>query len=178
MGENTAYQHVKDRDVLNWMGMVLADLTFSTTMQLLMLLQASAMAFIPTIGPILCFIYTCWITSLYCFEYSWISAGWSLQKRVTYFEEHWAYFLGFGLAYTTATYFLSFLVSTGTFALLFPFLLIIATSAEPTAHDDTTTIAILLPGRIAICWPTRPLTHRVLLRLIPSKRIKQQMAHI
>ena len=60
-------------------------------------------------GMLLSLVYSSWLTSLYCFEYTWLNAGWSLNRRLNYFERHWAYFLGFGLPFTAATYFLSFL---------------------------------------------------------------------
>jgi etoposide-induced 2.4 mRNA len=113
------------------------------------------------LGMLLSLVYSSWLTSLYCFEYTWLNAGWNLNRRLEYFERHWAYFLGFGLPFTAATYFLSFLYrsdessvqgrwellenqrcpsrhrpiplfsSTGTFALFFPIFIIIATVAEP-----------------------------------------------
>eukprot|EP00730_Choanoeca_flexa_P015367 TRINITY_DN7044_c0_g1_i3.p2 TRINITY_DN7044_c0_g1~~TRINITY_DN7044_c0_g1_i3.p2 ORF type:complete len:320 (+),score=48.69 TRINITY_DN7044_c0_g1_i3:115-1074(+) len=168
----TGYQDVKQRDVLGWLGMTMADLIFSTLMQVIMLLEASLFTFIPQIGLPLSFLYNCWISSLYCFEYSWINNGWSLQRRVEYFEQHWAYFLGFGLPFTAATFFLSFMVSAATYSLLFPVMVIIATSAKPVTHDDSSTIAIVLPRRIRLCWPSRPLTHRILMRIMPSETLR------
>lgn len=29
-------------------------------------------------------------------RYKWLYMGWTLEHRLTYLEEHWAYFLGFG----------------------------------------------------------------------------------
>jgi len=37
-----------------------------------------------------------WIYAFYSFEYKWINKGWTLEKRIDYFEERWAYFIGFG----------------------------------------------------------------------------------
>ena len=95
-----------------------------------------------------------------------------MQQRVEYFETHWAFFLGFGLPFTAATFFLPFMVSVATYSLIFPLLVISATSARPVAHDDASTIAIVLPRRIRLCWPSRPLTHRILMRIMPSETLK------
>eukprot|EP00045_Choanoeca_perplexa_P022442 m.9567 g.9567 ORF g.9567 m.9567 type:complete len:317 (-) comp9448_c0_seq1:58-1008(-) len=168
----TGYRDVKQRDVLGWFGMTMADLIFSTLMQLIMLVEASLFTLMPQIGLPLSFLYNCWISSLYCFEYSWINAGWSLQTRVEYFETHWAFFLGFGLPFTAATFFLPFMVSVATYSLIFPLMVISATSAHPVAHDDASTIAIVLPRRIRLCWPSRPLTHRILMRIMPGETLK------
>jgi etoposide-induced 2.4 mRNA len=93
---------------------------------------------------------------------------------VEYFETHWAYFLGFGLPFTALTYFFTPLVSAATFALLFPFFVIIATSAKPVAYDDSTLLSVLLPARIQLCWPARPLTHRILMRILPPQTLSFQ----
>lgn len=31
------------------------------------------------------------------FRYKWLYMGWTLEQRLVYVEEHWAYFLGFGM---------------------------------------------------------------------------------
>lgn len=65
---------------------------------------------LPVVGPIIAFAYTCWLTSLYSFEYTWINEGWSVQRRLDYFERHWAYFFGFGVPFTLITFWLPFFI--------------------------------------------------------------------
>lgn len=121
--------------------------------------QIGIISVVPKVGLPLGFVYSCWLSSLYCFEYTWINtgewaqrggvpwyasgrrhalrcgcftvvwhlrllfsppspdprhqlhqtSGWSFNRRLDAFERHWAYFLGFGLPFTTVTYFLNFL---------------------------------------------------------------------
>lgn len=54
------------------------------------------------------------------FRYKWINEDWSIEQRMMYAEEHWAYCLGFGLPATTITFFLSTLRAGGVFALIYP----------------------------------------------------------
>lgn len=32
-------------------------------------------------------------------RYKWLYMGWTLEQRLVYVEEHWAFFLGFGMYY-------------------------------------------------------------------------------
>ncbi|RLN89973.1 hypothetical protein BBJ28_00006310 [Nothophytophthora sp. Chile5] len=84
------------------------------------LLQTVLSYLIPVIGPATSFIHLSWLYSLYCFEYKWSLAGWSLERRLAHLEQNWAYFAGFGSPFTLATFFVPNFVSKGIFALLFP----------------------------------------------------------
>ena len=84
------------------------------------LLQTVLSYLIPVIGPAASFIHLSWLYSLYCFEYKWSLAGWSLERRLAHLEQNWAYFAGFGSPFTLATFFVPNFVSKGIFALLFP----------------------------------------------------------
>ncbi|CAO3629406.1 unnamed protein product [Mucor hiemalis] len=83
------------------------------------------------IGSILSFFIYCIIMSYYCFEYKWINEDWSIEQRMIYAEEHWAYCLGFGLPATTITFFLSTLRAGGVFALVYPSFIMMASVATP-----------------------------------------------
>jgi etoposide-induced 2.4 mRNA len=41
--------------------------------------------------------------SLYAFEYKWIEMGWEIDRRLTYIEIHWIYFIGYGLPLALTT---------------------------------------------------------------------------
>lgn len=53
-------------------------------------------------------------------RYKWINQDWTIEQRMVYAEEHWAYCLGFGLPATTIIFFLSTLRAGGVFALIYP----------------------------------------------------------
>ncbi|TYZ62536.1 hypothetical protein PybrP1_012718 [[Pythium] brassicae (nom. inval.)] len=100
------------------------------------LLQTVLSYLIPVVGPVASFIHLSWLYSLYCFEYKWSLAGWSLEKRLAHLEQNWAYFAGFGSPFTLATFFVPNFVSKGIFALLFPVFLLLAIACDPVSESD------------------------------------------
>lgn len=81
-----------------------ADTSFSLLVQILFLIQIFIVSFIPkNIGAVLCFIHMCLLYSLYSFEYKWVNMGWELDKRLSYVECNWPYFIGFGIPLTILT---------------------------------------------------------------------------
>ncbi|ORX94078.1 EI24-domain-containing protein [Basidiobolus meristosporus CBS 931.73] len=95
------------------------------------LIFASLVHAIPIVGPFISFTYLCWLNAYYSFEYKWINKGWSLDQRLNYFEEHWAYFAGFGFPGTICSFFFPSFINVGVFALLFPLFIIMANKAVP-----------------------------------------------
>lgn len=107
-----------------------------------------------------------WLYSYYSFEYKWVLLGWSVTKRLDYFELYWAYFLGFGLPLAVLLHFApsllasalassglsSFLgpslISSGLLALLFPIQIILGTAGQPLRHRSS----IRLPHKLPIFW--------------------------
>jgi len=152
---------MKNRDMVSWLSISIADLVYSTILQLMMLLEASLLLFIPRVGPALSIIYSSWIMSLYCFEYTWLNAGWSLEKRLEYFERHWLYFLGFGLPFTLPTSFLTFLYNSATFAVVFPIYIIIATVANPIPSAADRSFLSLVPESVPIFTPIRQIANQI-----------------
>eukprot|EP00049_Salpingoeca_infusionum_P014789 m.280914 g.280914 ORF g.280914 m.280914 type:complete len:216 (-) comp15751_c2_seq3:256-903(-) len=130
---------------IGWLSVTVADLIFSIVMQTFMMAEASFLALLPTYGQAMSFCFTCWVASLYCFEYSWLSAGMSLDQRRLFFERNWLYCLGFGVPITLATFFLNFVVGTGVFSLLFPFFVILATAADPVPRYERKSMARVKP---------------------------------
>ena len=86
------------------------------------LIQSSMLYYLNPLGlgrP-MSFVFASWLYSFYCFEYVWIRMGWSLERRLKFFEERWAYFLGFGLPCTLITFWFPQMIGSGLFALVFP----------------------------------------------------------
>ncbi|KNE67451.1 hypothetical protein AMAG_11913 [Allomyces macrogynus ATCC 38327] len=79
----------------------------------------------------LSFAMTCWLHALYSFEYPWTARGVPLAARLARVESAWAYHLGFGTPVTLASFFASPVVGGGTFAVLFPVFIILATLTDP-----------------------------------------------
>ncbi|KAL0585849.1 hypothetical protein ABG067_004383 [Albugo candida] len=99
------------------------------------LLQTVLSYLIPVIGPALSFIHLSWLYALYCFEYKWSLAGWTLERKLMHLEKNWAYFAGFGSPFTLATFFVPNFVSKGVFALLFPVFLLLAIACDYSTLD-------------------------------------------
>ncbi|KNE64068.1 hypothetical protein AMAG_09125 [Allomyces macrogynus ATCC 38327] len=79
----------------------------------------------------LSFAMTCWLHALYSFEYPWTARGVPLAARLARVEHAWAYHLGFGTPVTLASFFATPVVGGGTFAVLFPVFIILATLTDP-----------------------------------------------
>ncbi|VEN41969.1 unnamed protein product [Callosobruchus maculatus] len=97
---DSAYKRSRGRPVyLQSLSKLLADSVFSIVIQLLFLLQATLISYIPIhlVGTLLSMVQMCMLYSLYAFEYKWFNMGWELHRRLTFIETNWPYFLGFGL---------------------------------------------------------------------------------
>lgn len=110
---------------------VLSDEIFRSLLVGNYLIITSLSYFIPIIGPVLSFLQLCWIYSFYTFEYNWINQGWPLENHLLYFEDRWAYFLGFGFPTSLLTFFVPQFVGTGFFAIIFPLCIIMSNVAKP-----------------------------------------------
>ncbi|KAG0172030.1 Etoposide induced 2.4 mRNA [Apophysomyces sp. BC1034] len=127
---------------------------------------------IPQIGFWLSFIANCFFGAYYCFEYKWLYLGWTMEQRMSYVENHWAYFLGFGVPFTVLTFFLSVLRSGAVFALVYPSYVIMATLATPKfSVPQAQTVESgpaarsqwMLPNRIPVFYGVRKLNDLVIL---------------
>ncbi|KAI8342350.1 etoposide-induced protein 2.4-domain-containing protein [Chlamydoabsidia padenii] len=101
-------------------------------------LIVSLIRLIPYIGHIIGFPINSIIMAYYCFEYKWIELGWTQEHRLSFVEQHWPYFLGFGLPLTLLTFFLSTLRAGAMFALGFPSFVILASIATMTPSVGNT----------------------------------------
>ncbi|KAI9310883.1 etoposide-induced protein 2.4-domain-containing protein [Dichotomocladium elegans] len=129
-------------------------------------------AFVPQIGTFLAFMMNCIVMSYYSFEYKWLYMGWTLEQRLAYVEEHWAYFLGFGTPLTILTFFLSTLHSGAIFGIIYPSFIIMAMMAapkptssygQPLASGKSGFWEVALPNRVPIFYCVRKMNDLVIL---------------
>lgn len=104
---------------------------FRALQSLVYIVQMQLLAYVPYVGPALYFLHSCWLASIYCFEYRWVHLQWTSKQRLEYFESHWLYFAGFGFPMSFICYCCPRFVDTGVFALLFPLCILKATTAKP-----------------------------------------------
>ncbi|KAI8367665.1 etoposide-induced protein 2.4-domain-containing protein [Radiomyces spectabilis] len=133
---------------------------------------ASLLRSIPTVGTLLSFLANCFIMSYYCFEYKWVYYGWTMEQRLLFVEQNWAYFLGFGLPGTVLTYFLSPLRSGAVFSLIYPSYVIMAMiavpkSSSPYNHSVASGAAArfewMLPNKLPLFYVVRKMNDLVIL---------------
>ncbi|KAJ3191789.1 Etoposide induced 2.4 mRNA [Irineochytrium annulatum] len=74
----------------------IADESYRALLLFNYLATAAAMYSVPVVGPFLSFALFNWIGAFFSFEYKWASKGWTLERKLEYFEDRWAYFAGFG----------------------------------------------------------------------------------
>jgi etoposide-induced 2.4 mRNA len=82
------------------------------------------LSLIPIIGSALQIISLSWLYSYYCFEYKTDAMKIKLYKSIDMFEKNSAYYLGFGIIFTTSVYYFPGLMSSGVFSLLYPIIVI------------------------------------------------------
>lgn len=132
---DSAYRFSRGRPIsFPSISMYFADSIFSIMVQILFLIQATVSCFIP-IFPLGCILYTIQMSllhSLYSFEYKWFNMGWELHKRLSFIEENWPYFIGFGLPLTILTQLSqSWVINGCVFSILFPLFIISGNEANP-----------------------------------------------
>nr|CAG4643217.1 EOG090X06IP [Ilyocryptus agilis] len=132
---DAAYKYSRGRpQLLPSISKMIADMLFSMVIQALFLVQALVIGLLPIamFNGLLSMLHLCLLYSLYSFEYRWFNEGWELPKRLTYIENHWPYFVGFGLPLAVLTSLpASALVSGCVFSVLFPFFIISGNEAQP-----------------------------------------------
>eukprot|EP01116_Phalansterium_solitarium_P001841 TRINITY_DN11662_c0_g1_i1.p2 TRINITY_DN11662_c0_g1~~TRINITY_DN11662_c0_g1_i1.p2 ORF type:complete len:341 (-),score=79.01 TRINITY_DN11662_c0_g1_i1:1394-2416(-) len=96
--------------------------------------EDSIFAFVPRMGPVLNFVFLCWLYALYCFEYKW--PHWHINRRLKYIEDNWAYFWAFGmvvgLPFTMCQVYFGLFWAYALWWILFPWFIVAAIAApEP-----------------------------------------------
>ncbi|XP_039299827.1 etoposide-induced protein 2.4 homolog isoform X2 [Nilaparvata lugens] len=135
---DSAYRFSRGRPTQTFsVSKLVADNLFSIMIQTFFLVQCMLVSKIPhsLISLVLFHVHMSLLYSLYSFEYKWYNMGWELHKRLTYIENNWSYFLGFGLPLSVFTAIpSSYLISGCVFSMLFPLFIISANEAEPVTN--------------------------------------------
>jgi len=122
------------------------------------LIVTTPLYYIPWIGPILYFFYCCWLYSFYCFTYTWnLRPPNLLTDKITYFEFHWLYFIGFGTPFSIVLWYLPLTVSLAVYSVLFPLFVAMALASKPKRPSPKND---LIPHQVAIFHEALWFTHK------------------
>ena len=74
-------------------GMVARDEIYRSALIAILTIESwAALNFLPQIiGMPLAFCQTSWTLAFYAYDYGWALSGWTLERRLTFFEERWVY---------------------------------------------------------------------------------------
>lgn len=135
--------------LMNSLSISLADTVFSIVVELIFLVQGNICTYIIPIafvGQAVNMFHMCLLHSLYCFEYKWFNQGLELHKRLSYIENHWPYFLGFGLPLAIVTSLPSSQIVSGCFfSVLFPLFIVSGNQAQVVVQPNDVPIRIFHP---------------------------------
>ncbi|KAK9917318.1 hypothetical protein WJX75_003111 [Coccomyxa subellipsoidea] len=94
-------------------------------------LQVCLLGLVPYVGPALYGVMVSWLYALYSFDYRWGISNKRLPERIAFFQQHWAFFLGFGCVCTIATCLWSFFIQAAVMAMVYPLFILVACKSEP-----------------------------------------------
>jgi etoposide-induced 2.4 mRNA len=131
----TAYKYSRGRPSVSLsLSKTIADFIFSSVVEILFLIQADVITYIHFyhMQHVLYSVHLSLLYSLYAFEYKWIEMGWEIDRRLTYIEIHWIYFIGYGLPLALTTQVFNYwIIKACIFSILFPFYIVGANEATP-----------------------------------------------
>lgn len=127
-------------------------------------------------GGVLSFVLTAFLYSYYSFEYKWILMQWPVENRLRYFEERYAYFLGFGLISALVVCSLPTLLGTGISSLMFPVFIVVGQLLNPAPgasnaplhaikNSDIVEYCVMpaaIPSRLRIFRPAQYIVDRII----------------
>lgn len=139
---------------------ILSDVLFSVLVQTLFLFQSLLVGALPIgrLGELVSLVHLSLLYSLYAFEYIWFSRGWELHRRLSFIEDNWPYFVGFGLPLAVITsWFESYFLSGCFFSLLFPLFILSAHGVTPATGTARFPLQLFSPS----IWVSNAIFHRV-----------------
>ncbi|KAL3157792.1 hypothetical protein ABBQ32_012216 [Trebouxia sp. C0010 RCD-2024] len=100
------------------------------------LAQVVVVRYVPYIGPGVRFLLTSWVYAFYWFDYKWSLTNLALEKRIQFFQSHWAYFAGFGSLCIIPQLLFPFLLSEALMGMAFPLFVLMACESDPRAQYE------------------------------------------
>lgn len=94
-------------------------------------LQAFLVSLIPVVGEPLRLFHMCFIYAFTAFAYKWGTEAQNFKRIIAFFEDHFAYYCGFGFFFTCMTMIAPGLMSSGVYSLLFPVFELLAIKGTP-----------------------------------------------
>lgn len=138
----------------------LSDILFGVLVQTLFLFQAYLASALPIgwIGQFFGLFHLSLLYSLYAFEYVWFSRGWELHRRLSFIEDNWPYFFGFGLPLALLTSWpTSYYISGCIFSILFPLFILSAHGVTPVTGTTKYSLRLFSPS----IWVANAIFHRL-----------------
>jgi etoposide-induced 2.4 mRNA len=135
----------KDNFIWNYKNILsnITDEIYYKILYILFLIQIYLSSFIPIIGYFISFCLISWLYSYYCFEFVWRIKKMNLLQRIHYFQNHWIYFLGYGMFLSINSFLWNIFISNGLFSLFIPFYIILATISTPRRIKNNNKIFII-----------------------------------
>ncbi|ESO02163.1 hypothetical protein HELRODRAFT_161400 [Helobdella robusta] len=137
---DASYRKFRGRPKSLPLAMSYADLMFTFCVQCIFILQANLVSYIFTthfdgmfsfLASVVYPYHMMLLYTLYAYDYRWFFQGLEVQHKFAYIEQHWPYFLGFGLPlYILSNISESNILNSSIFALCYPVFIVAANEAK------------------------------------------------